>query len=49
MNRTRAFALSSITVLASILSAGALFGEPKTTRLTIISTTDGIGEISPCG
>jgi len=49
LTRTRAFALTMFAALAALLPAGALQGEQKTTRLTIISSTDGIGELSPCG
>ena len=49
MTRTRAFALTMFAAIAASLPAGTLLGEQKTTRLTIISTTDCIGELSPCG
>lgn len=49
MTRTRSATLAAFTALALCLPAASLFGETKSSQLTIISTTDVIGELSPCG
>ncbi len=50
MSRSQRVTLSVLAALALSLPAVALLGkESASNRLTVISTTDVIGELSPCG
>ena len=50
VNRLQSLVLSVVLVLLALLSATTLLGKPTVgNRLTVISTTDVINELSPCG
>ncbi len=50
MRRSHALTLAAFAALALGLSAASLFGkDARSSRLVILSTSDGIGETSPCG
>ena len=50
MNRLQSLVLGVVLMILALLSAATLMGKPTVgNRLTVISTTDAINELSPCG
>ena len=49
MTRSRLLALGVLALAAGLPAARLLGSETKSNRLTILSTTDVIDELSPCG